>query len=138
MDEKLYLNLLDRAWDALPEKLKHEERFEMPEARIFREGNYTIIQNFNEISDRLGRGPNEILKFLLKELAAPGSLQGARAVIQRTLNSKMVNSKLSEYAREYVICHECSRPDTVISEFEGQKIIRCNACGAWWSYRRIK
>ena len=133
-----YQNLSDRAWDALPEKLRSAPRFEVPTATIFVEGNQTIIKNFNEISNRLGRQPRHILTFLSKELAAPVSADGNRAIVQRVLRKPILDKRINEYAKEYVLCHECKRPDTKITELKGQKIIKCEACGAWWSLRKIK
>ena len=136
--ENNYIKLLDRVWDNLPEELQNAPRFEMPRAHTFVEGNQTIIKNFNEIARRLERDPEEILKYLSKELAAPSLLQGNRAVIQRVLRAKIIDEKIVKYSKEYILCHECGRPDTKISELKGQKIIKCGACGAWWPFRRIK
>jgi len=133
-----YDKLLERVWTKLPEKLKSHERFEMPSADTLIEGNQTIIRNFSEISNTLNRDSKYILKFLLKELAAPGTLEGNRVIIQRILRKQAINEKLQAYAKEYVFCHECGRPDTKITSLEGQKIIKCEACGGWWPLRRIK
>jgi len=133
-----YAQLLDRAWTKLPEKLKSHNRFELPEAQTHIEGNQTIIRNFAEIASTLGRDAPYILKFLLKELAAPGILEGNRAIIQRVLKKQQIDKRIQDYAQEYVLCHECGRPDTKITSLEGHKIIKCEACGGWWPLRRIK
>jgi translation initiation factor 2 subunit 2 len=133
-----YDALLDRVWKGLPEKLKKHDRFEMPQADAFIEGNVTIIRNFNEISLSLRRAPDQIIKFISKELAAPAAIDGTRAIIQRKLKKQVVDDKILAYAKEFVLCHECNRPDTKITELEGQKIIKCEACGGWWPMRRIK
>jgi translation initiation factor 2 subunit 2 len=86
----------------------------------------------------LNRDGKYIFIYLLKELAAPGTLEPNRAVIQRVLRKQVINDKLKAYADEYVFCHECGRPDTTITSLEGQKIIKCEACGGWWPLRRIK
>lgn len=133
-----YAKLLDRLWENLPEKLKTTERFEMPKADVWVEGSQTIIRNFSEIADKLDREPKYILQYLSKELAAPGSIDGNRAVIQRKLRKQLIDDKILSYAKEYVICHQCGRPDTKITSLEDQKIITCTACGGWWPLRRIK
>ena len=138
MEKYDYKMLLDRVWEVLPEKLKKHERFEIPISDSFIEGNVTIIRNFNEISTILRRKPDHIIKFLSKELAAPATIDGSRAIIQRKLKKQVVDEKIRSYANEFVICHECKRPDTKINELEGQRIIKCEACGAWWPMRRIK
>ncbi|ODS36842.1 translation initiation factor IF-2 subunit beta [Candidatus Altiarchaeales archaeon WOR_SM1_SCG] len=136
--EYKYENLLDRAYKKMPEKLLKHLRFEIPKADIHLEGNQTIIKNFLDISEKLGRDSQHLLTFLLKELATPGIMRRQDAVLQRSLRAGMINKRLSDYAKEYVLCHECSRPDTKITELSGQKIIKCEACGAWWPMRRIK
>jgi len=133
-----YGRLLDRAWSMLPEHLGTPVRFEMPVAETFVEGNTTIIKNFGELADKLRREPDHMLKFLFKELAAPGIRDGGRVVMQRVLKQSVINKKIEDYAKEFVLCHECGKPDTNISELEGVKIIKCEACGGWWPMRRIK
>jgi len=133
-----YVSLLDRAWNMLPEHLKTPIRFEMPRPETFVEGNTTIIKNFNELAVKLRREPDHIMKFLFKELAAPGIREGNRVIIQRILKQSVINKKIEDYAREFVLCHECGKPDTGLSELEGVKIIKCEACGGWWPMRRIK
>jgi translation initiation factor 2 subunit 2 len=133
-----YDKLLERVWSNLPEKLKKHDRFEIPEADAFIEGNVTIVRNFNDIAASFNRGADHILKFLSKELAAPGNIDGSRLIIQRKLKKQIVDDKIKAYASEFVICHECGRPDTKVSELEGQKVVKCEACGAWWPMRRVK
>jgi len=133
-----YEKLLGRAWNSLPEKLRSMSRFEIPVASTIIEGNQTIIRNFNEIADMLNRDPKHILTYLSKELAAPATFDGNRVIIQRVLRETMINKKIEEYANEYVLCHECKRPDTKITELSGEKIIRCTACGGWRPMGKIK
>jgi translation initiation factor 2 subunit 2 len=133
-----YLKLLDRAWETVPSYIKTPARFEMPQAESFVEGNTTIIKNFTELAHTLRREPEHIMKFLFRELAAPGVMDGGRLIIQRVLKQAVVNKRIEDYAKEFVLCHECGKPDTGISELEGVKIIKCEACGGWWPMRRIK
>ncbi|MDD5112221.1 MAG: translation initiation factor IF-2 subunit beta [Candidatus Altiarchaeota archaeon] len=133
-----YERLLDRAWENLPSHLKTPIRFEMPQADTLIEGNTTIIRNFGDVASRLRREPDHIMKFLFKELAAPGVRDGNRVIMQRVLKQSVINKKFEDYAKEFVLCHECGKPDTGISELEGVRIIKCEACGGWWPMRRIK
>ena len=133
-----YTKLLDRAWEGLPDELKKHERFVIPKANTYVEGNQTIIKNFSEVADLLGRDPRHLYTFLLKELAAPGTLDGSRVVIQRVLRTHVIDKKIEDYAVEYVLCQECHKPDTKFTELEGEKIIKCAACGGWRPLRKIK
>lgn len=133
-----YSKLLEKAWAGLPEEVKHHERFVIPQSVTYVEGNQTIIRNFSEIADLLGRDPKHVFTYLLKELAAPGTLDGSRVVIQRVLRKSVIDSKIEGYANEFVLCHECRKPDTKFTELAGEKIIKCGACGAWRPLTRIK
>lgn len=133
-----YASLLDRAWANLPEELQNHSRFQMPEVDTLIEGNQTIITNFNEIVDVIRRKPQHLLTFLSKELAAPATFDGKRAIVQRVLKRNMIAKKVEDYAKIFVLCHECGRPDTKITELSGERIIKCTACGGWWPLRKIK
>ncbi len=133
-----YETLLDRAWEKLPEKLKNHSRFEIPKVDSFVEGNQTIVRNFNEIANTFGREPRHLMTYLSKELAAFITSDGKRVIINRVLRREMINKRVDEYAREYVLCHECGRPDTKFTELAGEKIIKCEACGGWRPLRKIK
>lgn len=132
-----YEKLLDRALENIPEKFKIKERFEIPQVSIFIEGNQTIIKNFLDIVETLRRSPKHLLGFLSRELAAPASIDGNRMIMQRVLRAEPINKKIQIYFQEFVLCHECKRPDTKITELKGEKIIQCEACGAWRPLRKI-
>ncbi|MBI5229491.1 translation initiation factor IF-2 subunit beta [Candidatus Micrarchaeota archaeon] len=126
-----YENLLDRVYSSLPEKKSSSERFEIPQADIFVEGNKTMIKNFDEICSRLRREPREVAKYLFKELATPGQVQGGRLVLQRKLYYKSVNEKIVSYIESCVLCKECKKPDTHTEAYDRNvKLLVCEACGA--------
>ena len=76
-----------------------------------------------------------MLKFLLKELATSGKIQGNRVVLQRKIPSKKINEKIADYAKEFVICKECKKPDTEIIKDKTFTFVHCLACGAKHSVR---
>ena len=127
MDE--YEKLLDAAY----EKVKPVEagaRFEIPKVKGMVEGTKTIITNFNQICSTLRRDPEHILKFLTRELATLAVQEKDRLILNRILNSSFVNQKLEVYAKDFVICRECGKPDTEIIKQENFKFLKCLACGA--------
>jgi len=125
-----YEKLLDRAKKILPEKVDSKERFEIPKVKGHIEGNKTIITNFQQIASSLRRDEKHLLKYLLRELATPGNVEGQRLIIGRKINSMLINEKIVKYAHEFVICKECNKPDTQIVK-EGQVyMLKCTACGA--------
>ena len=125
-----YEQLLEKGMKSVPETAKKTERFELPKAEGHFEGNKTIIVNFSSIVSDLHRDAQHILKFLLKELATPGTINGQRLTLNRRVASKMVNTKIERYAELYVLCPTCGKPDTKILEKEGKKQLKCTACGA--------
>ena len=125
-----YEKLLERAQKSLPNKMKSTERFEIPKVTGHIEGNKTIITNYQQIVTALRRDSKHILKYLLRELAAPGNVDGQRLLLGRKMSSALINEKIQKYTNEFVICKECSKPDTQLIK-EGQVLmLKCTACGA--------
>lgn len=125
-----YEEMLDRIYQKLPEKKVSGERFEIPSANSFVEGNKTIVTNFDEVCSKIRRKKEEVAKYLFKEMAVPGSIQGERLVLQGKINAKLLNSKIATYVEQLVICKECKRPDTHIELHGNVKVLVCEACGA--------
>ena len=111
-DEDDYMALLNRAKIACPETIENHERFEIPELDILQEGKITVFRNFIDVTDKLRRDPQHVLQFLLKELGAPGNVEGRRAVFKAKINPSVINDKIQVYTETYVICSECGLPDT--------------------------
>ncbi|MBW3014902.1 translation initiation factor IF-2 subunit beta [Candidatus Woesearchaeota archaeon] len=130
-----YKKLLKKARDELPDTVIEKERFEIPKARGHVQGNKTIITNFNQIIDTLHREPNHLIKFLTKELAAPAQTNGNMLIIGAKVSASMVNEKISKYAKEYVLCFECGKPDTKIIVENNATFLRCLACGAKYAIK---
>ena len=125
-----YDKMLDEGLKKLPEKTVKTERFEIPKVRGHIQGNKTIITNINQVVSALNRELSHFLKFILKELATPGKMDGPRLVFGRKLNSKLINSKIKKYAETYVLCKTCVKPDTQFIKKEGVDYLKCMACGA--------
>jgi len=138
MTELDYKNLLKRVIDSTPKKEVVEDRFKLPKAEIFYEGNTTVIKNFDKISDAVNRPPDLILKFLLGGLGTAGELDSSRAVFQGKIPAKSIQDKLKEYIDSFVICSECNRPDTHLVKQGRTTLIRCDACGAFRSVKSRK
>jgi translation initiation factor 2 subunit 2 len=132
-----YKKLLDRALARLPKKVLTSERFVLPEPRCEAIGNRTVFSNFKEVSDKLSRPQQHLLKFLSHELATAGFSDGIRAVFQGRFGKDMIKSLLERYLKEYVICPTCSRPDTRIERQGRITLLVCDACGAWSSVRAV-
>lgn len=125
-----YEQLLEKAYLQVKVVTTSSERFEIPKAQGAVTGNNTFITNFAQIADYLRRPQEHLAKFLLKELAVSGRIEGQRLVLKTKLNSAKVNEKIEKYAKEFVICPVCGKPDTEIISEKGIKFKHCLACGA--------
>jgi translation initiation factor 2 subunit 2 len=114
------------------------ERFEMPVAEVMIQGNFTIIKNFSQLSSILRRDVNHMLKFFTKELAAPGTIEGTRAIFQTRVSQRTVQQKLESYVKEFVLCRECGKPDTKLIKEDRILLLKCEACGAKASVKQLK
>jgi translation initiation factor 2 subunit 2 len=130
-----YEKLLDKGLKELPEESGKNERFEIPKVKGHIQGNKTIIVNFLQLADIFRRDSGHFLKFLLRELAAPGSLKDKRLILGRKISASLINDKIELYAKNFVLCKECRKPDTQILKEGKINILRCTACGARHSIR---
>lgn len=132
-----YEKMLEEAYKGIKPVESKIERFEVPKVEGHIEGNKTIITNFKQICSYMRRDCDHLLKFLLKSLAAHGTIKGDRLVLTRKISSKMLNDKILEYVTEFVICKECKKPDTELIKEDRLTFIHCLACGAKKSVSRI-
>jgi translation initiation factor 2 subunit 2 len=125
-----YNDLLAKARKNMPESVLEKERFEIPRVMGHIQGNRTIISNFHSIADVLRRPPEHLLKYVLKELAAPGQLSHNALIIGTKVAASRINQKIRQYANEFVLCSECGKPDTKIEKVGQVSYLKCTACGA--------
>lgn len=125
-----YETLLNKAYKEVKVVSHSGERFEIPKVQGQVSGKNTIITNIKLIADYLRRPIEPLAKFLFKELATSGKIDGDRLILNTKLNSSRVNEKIEFYAKEFVICPVCGKPDTEIIAEKGIKYKHCLACGA--------
>ena len=125
-----YENLLEKAYKEVKQVKGSSERFEIPKVSGMVEGKNTVITNFGLIVSYIRRPADHLAKFLQKELAAQVKIEGDRLLINSKLNSIKVNEKVQMYAKEFVLCNECGKPDTEVIAEKGIKFKHCLACGA--------
>lgn len=126
-----YKKMLEEVRKNLPEAVFLKERFEIPKVLGHMQGNRTIITNFLQIASTLRREVDHLLKYVLKELAAPGEIKKSGALIIGTkVPASRINEKIRQYANEFVLCFECGKPDTQIIKENELIYMKCTACGA--------
>jgi len=125
-----YEEMLKSGRKKLPDKVLKSERFEIPKVKGQIQGNKTIVTNFIAIANAFNRDPQHLLKYLQRELAAPAHIEGQRLILGRKISAAMINTKIEQYAKDFVICKECGRPDTQLKKEQGVLMMKCMACGA--------
>lgn len=125
-----YDALLGRAREKGPKVKQGGERFEIPKIRGHIQGNKTVLSNFYQIAETLRRDPAHLLKYVLKELAAPGDLKKNAAIIGGKSSATKINQKIEDYVYAFVFCPVCNRPDTKINKEKNADTLECHACGA--------
>ncbi len=130
-----YESLLNEAYGQVKQVKESGERLEIPKIEGHIEGKKTILTNFLQITSHLRRPAEHFQKFLLKELATQGQLEGERLILNNKIPSVKINQKIEEYANEFVLCRECKKPDTEIIKEGRLSFLQCLACGAKHSIR---
>src|SRR3989344_5594660 len=125
-----YERLLEKAQRELPEQAAGSERFNIEKVKGHLEGNKTILINIKKIAKDLGRDENHLLKYLLRELAAPGKIVRDRVILGTKVSASAINKKVIKYVSEFVACSECRKPDTKLVGEKGISYLKCLACGA--------
>ncbi len=131
-DPSNYEALLVRAYAAVPARKQSDSRFEVPQADVLLQGVKTYVKNFEAIAVTIRRTPEELAKYLYRELAVPGAIEGARLALNGRFASKTINDKVAAYVASNVICRECGKPDTHIEGSSDRSFgtLVCEACGA--------
>jgi len=132
-----YKEMLERVYSKLPPEVFEKKRFEIPKPHSTITGARTILYNFKEICDTLNRDPHHLLKFLSKEMATAGTVNGARVIFQGKFHHESLERLIKRYTEEFVICPVCKRPDTKIVKEKRLYFLVCEACGARSSIRPV-
>lgn len=136
MDIKEYTDLLHRVRSSLPDEIFEKSRFQLPKIDSFIEGNRTIITNWRDITKQIRRDEH-VAKLLAKDLATSYSLdKTGRLAFSGKFGNSSLNKMLSDYVKAFVICNECSKPDTKLVRESRRLVVVCEACGSRHSAKR--
>lgn len=140
-----YDELLRRVFDIMraknPELVTGEKKkFVMKPPQVVRIGTKkTSFANFTDICKILHRQPKHLLAFLLAELGTSGSIDGNnQLIIKGRFQQKQIENVLRRYIKEYVTCHTCRSPDTILQKETRLFFIQCETCGSRKSVASIK
>ncbi|KXJ24270.1 eukaryotic translation initiation factor 2 subunit 2 [Exaiptasia diaphana] len=140
-----YDELLDRVFEIMraknPDMVAGEKRkFVMKPPQVLRIGSKkTSFANFTDICKILHRQPKHLLAFLLAELGTSGSCDGNnQLIIKGRFQQKQIETVLRRYIKEYVTCHTCRSPDTILQKETRLFFLQCETCGSRCSVASIK
>ncbi|MFX0022851.1 MAG: translation initiation factor IF-2 subunit beta [Candidatus Hermodarchaeota archaeon] len=130
MDLNNYEELLDKAYEKIPDNVKKSSRFEIPKVEIRIESRNTFITNFNKIISTLNRDRKHFIGIFLKSAGTMGEIRGQQLFLKGQYKEQVLNRLIENYTKTYVLCKICNKPDTQIQR-EGKKLyLKCTACGA--------
>lgn len=76
---------------------------------------------------------------MLAELGTSGSVDGnSQLIIKGRFQQKQIENVLRRYIKEYVTCHTCRSPDTILQKDTRLFFLQCETCGSRCSVASIK
>jgi len=140
-----YDELLIRVFNIMREKnpdmvAGEKRRFIMRPPQVLRVGTKkTSFANFLEICKMVHRQPRHLQAFLLAELGTSGSVDANnQLIIKGRFQQKQIENVLRRYIKEYVTCHTCRSPDTILQKDTRLFFLQCETCGSRCSVASIK
>lgn len=112
-------------------------RFTPPAVDINQSGQKTII-TLDALASYINRPIDHIAKYLMHELTSSGQIENGKVVLAGRFGRNLINEKINNYIKEYVICRQCKSPDTQMIREDKNYYIKCMACGAEYPVGRIK
>jgi len=140
-----YDELLKRIFKIIHEKnpdmvAGEKKRFVMRPPQVVRSGTKkTAFVNFMDIAKTLHRQPKHLLSFLGAELGTVGTIDGSNQLILKgKFQQRNIESVLRKYIKEYVTCHTCRSPDTILNKVDRLFFLQCMTCHSKCSVQSIK
>jgi translation initiation factor 2 subunit 2 len=140
-----YDELLQRVFGIMKEKnpemvAGEKKKFVMRPPQVVKVGTKkTAFVNFTEIAKMLHRQPKHLLSFLAAELGTVGAIDGNdQLIIKGRFQQKHMENVLRRYIKEYVTCHTCRSPDTILNKETRLFFLQCMSCHSRCSVQTIK
>jgi len=140
-----YDELLARVFEIMRQKnpdmvAGEKKKFVMKPPQVVRAGaKKSSFVNFTEICRLLHRQPKHLQAFLMAELGTSGSVDGTnQLVIKGRFQQKQIENVLRRYIKEYVTCHTCRSPETMLQRDTRLYFLQCETCGSRCSVATIK
>lgn len=140
-----YEELLQRVFSIMRDKNPdmvdgRGKKFIMRPPQVVRVGaKKTAFANFTEIAKIMHRQPKHLLAFLFAELGTSGAIDGSNQLIMKgRFQQKHIENVLRRYIKEYVTCHTCRSPDTILNKETRLFFLQCMTCHSSCSVQTIK
>merc|ERR1712095_15672 len=140
-----YDELLQRVYDIIKDKnpdsvMGEKKKFVMRPPQVVKVGTKkSAFVNFTEISKMLHRQPKHLLAFLFAELGTTGAIDGNNQLVMKgKFQQKHIENVLRRYIKEYVTCHTCRSPDTILNKETRLFFLQCMTCHSKCSVQTIK
>ncbi|TFF98262.1 MAG: translation initiation factor IF-2 subunit beta [Promethearchaeota archaeon] len=130
MDIEEYDKLLNDAYKKIPNNVKKSSRFEIPSVNVRYEGRNTYITNFSKIINTLNRSTKHFMSIFLKMAGTRGKIRGNQLFLMSHYRAQDLDRLIKSYAKDYVLCDVCNKPDTKIIKEGKKEYLKCAACGA--------
>ena len=130
MDINNYDELIDKAYEKIPDNVKKLSRFVIPKVELRIEAKYTYITNFNKIINTLMRDRKHFIGVFLKKVGTMGEIRGQQLFLKGVYKEQVLNRLIQLYSKTYVLCRICNKPDTDIQREGKKNYLKCTACGA--------
>merc|ERR1712004_149793 len=135
------LQVYDIIKDKNPDSVMGEKKkFVMRPPQVVKVGTKkSAFVNFTEIAKMLHRQPKHLLAFLFAELGTTGNLDGSNQLVMKgKFQQKHIEAVLRRYIKEYVTCHTCKSPDTILAKEGRLFFLQCMLCQSKTSVQTIK
>merc|ERR1712045_569788 len=141
----LYDELLQRVFGIMRDKnpdmvAGEKKKFVMRPPQVVKVGaKKTAFVNFSEIAKMLHRQPKHLLASLFAELGTTGAIDGSNQLVMKgKFQQKHIENVLRRYIKEYVTCHTCRSPDTILNKETRLFFLQCMKCNSRCSVQTIK
>merc|ERR1712223_975400 len=124
-----------------PEMVSGEKKkFVMRPPQVVRAGTKkTAFVNFTDMANNLRRQPKHLLSFISAELGTVGAVDGSNQLILKgRFQQKHMENVMRRYIKEYVTCHTCKSPTTILEKEERIIFLKCETCQSKYSVQTIK
>lgn len=122
-------HLLDRAYNSFT---LDKGRIKPSPPKFEKKNKKTYIHNFKEICDAIHHDPEDIKRFISRELRMESSFKknGALKINGMVTTAVVIEDHIANYIREYVMCKSCKSCKTEIQKVDRISYLVCNACKA--------